>query len=299
VSTAPRARRFELVRRIKDVARDDNLSLLAAGVAFFMMLAIVPALVAVVSIYGLVAEPSEVEGQVGDLTEALPTEARDLIVTQLRDVVRTSSTGLGFAAVGGIAVALWSASSGMKQMIQAIDAVYHGNRRGFLKLRALSLLLALAGIVFFVVALFLITVLPSVLADTGLADVARYAVNVLRFAFVFGGMLFGLDVLYAIGASGDDRAWRWLTPGAIFAALAWVVTSALFSIYTANFGEYNETYGTLGAVVILLIWLYLTALMVLIGAEINAELERRRAPPTTPTSESPSRDRAPTARAGR
>ena len=188
----------------------------------------------------------------------------------------------------------------MKHMIQAISAVYNdGERHGYLKLRALSLLLALGGVAFFVGALFLLTVLPTVLADTRLAGTARLAVHVLRFTLVFGGMVFGVGVLYGVGASGDDRPWRWVTPGSIFAALAWVTASALFSIYTAYFSGYNETYGALGAVVILLIWLYLTALMVLLGAEVNAAIEDRRAPPTTPTAAPHRRDRAPRVRAGR
>lgn len=272
----------DILVRTKDEAKADNITLLAAGVAFFGMLSLVPAMIATVSIYGLIADPSDIERQVRDLTDALPEEAQALISQQLSDVVRSSSSGLSFAAIAGVAVALWSASSGMKNLVRAINVAYdEPPRDSFVKARGLALALALGAIVFAVVALGLVAIMPAALSDIGLGSVARTTMSILRWPLLFVAMILGLAVLYRVAPNRADSQWRWVSWGAIAATTCWVVASILFSIYTANFGNYNETYGSLGAVILLLLWLFLTALFVVLGAELNAEMEHQTARDTT------------------
>jgi membrane protein len=264
-SQRPAHGRSDLLLRVKEAARDDNLSLLAAGVAFFALLALVPALVALVSLYGLFADPADVQRQVEDTTRALPQEARALVVQQLESVVESSSTGLGLTALAGLALSLWSSSSAIKHLIEAINTAYDGSeQRGFVKLRGLSLLLALGAIAFFV------------LGDTG-----RTVLNLLRWPVLVAAMIVGLAIVYRVGANRDGAEWRWVSWGAVFATAGWLVASLLFSFYTSRFGSYNETYGSLGAVIVLMLWLFVTALLVLLGAELDAEMERRGAHETT------------------
>jgi membrane protein len=273
---------WDVAMRTKVEAKDDRVTLLSAGVAFYALLALVPALVALVSIYGLVADPSEVDEQVRDLLGAAPSEVREMISSQLSSITEEGSTGLGWAVVIGIVVALWSASSGVNNLIVAINAAYdEDDTRGFVKRRGLALLLTIGAIVFLVVAFAVIALLPSMLADTGVGDAGRLAAGVLRWVLLFAGMLVALAILYRYSPDRDEPRWSWVTPGAILATVLWLVGSALFAFYAANFGKYNETYGSLGAVVVVMLWLFLTALAVILGAELNAELERQTARDTT------------------
>jgi membrane protein len=278
----------DIAVRVKKEAKDDNLSLLAGGVAFFAMLSLVPALVAVVSLYGLFADPSDVERQARDFTKAMPAEARALVVQQLRHIVASSSTGLGLAAVAAIVIALWSASAAVQHLIEAVNVTYEEREgRGSIKVRGLSLLVALGAAVFLVAAIVLIAVVPAALAQTGVGTAARVVMNVVRWPLLFIGMVAALSIVYRFGPDRDDAKWRWVSWGAVFATVGWILASILFSVYAANFGKYNETYGSLGAVIVLMLWLYLTALLVLLGSEINAEMEHQTAKDTTVGPERP------------
>ena len=265
-----------MAKRVKAEAKDDDASLLAGGVAFFSLLALVPALVALVSIYGLFASESTVTDQVGKVLGAAPAEVRNLVNEQLHSIVNSSAGGVSLAAIIGIVVALWSASSGMNHLIGAINLAYEErDTRGFIKLRSMSLALTVGAIVFLVVAFGLIAVLPAALAKTGLGVAGRVAVGIIRWVLLLLGMLVALALLYRWAPDRQDAKWRWISPGALFATIGFIIVSLLFSLYTANFGRYNETYGTLGAIVVVMLWLYLTALMIILGAELNAELERQ------------------------
>jgi membrane protein len=267
---------LDVARRVKNEAKADNSSLLAGGVAFFALLALVPALVALVSIYGLVASADTVTRQVENALGAAPADVRNLVEQQLQSIVRSSGGGASLAAIAGILIALWSASSGMKHLVGAINLAYDEHEtRGFVKVRAISLGLTVGSIVFLVVAFGLIALVPSLLAKTGLGTAARVAVGVVRWVVLLVGMLIGLALLYRFAPDRAAPKWQWASPGAVFATVGFIITSLLFSLYTANFGRYNKTYGTLGAIVVVMLWLYLTALMIVLGAELNAELERQ------------------------
>jgi membrane protein len=286
----------DVLVRVKVEAKRDNVTLLAAGVAFFGLLALVPALVALVSVYGLVADPSRVDEQVEDVLGAAPSEVRDLVTSQLSSITDDAGGALGLAAAISLIVALWSASSGVKNLIAAINAAYDEDEtRGFVKLRSVSLAFTLGAIVFLVASFILIAVLPSVLADTGLGTAGRILAGVLRWVVLLVGMLMALAVLYRYGPDRDNPTWSWVSPGAIMATVLWLIGSALFAFYTANFGKYNETYGSLGAVVVVMLWLYISALAVILGAELNAELERQTARDTTKGAPQPMGRRGATA----
>lgn len=269
------------VRTAKE-AKADGVPLLAAGVAFFGLLALVPAISAAAGIYGLVADPATAGDRAAELLAAAPVEVRDLVTGQLESAAEAPEREAGIAAVAGIALALWSASSGMKHLLGAVNRAYDEEEtRGFLRLRAMSLLLTVGAVLFVGVTVVVIAAGPALLAGTSLDEPARIAVGILRWPVLAVAMAAALAVLYRWGADRDDPRWRWAAPGSVIATVAWLAGSALFSLYTANLGTYDETYGSLGAVVVVLLWLFLTAYVVVLGAEINAEAERQTTVDTT------------------
>ena len=200
------------------------------------------------------------------------------------------------ALVISVLLALWSASSGVQNLIAAVNAAYNEDEtRGFVKLKSVSLAFTVGAIVFLVGAFFLIAVLPALLADAGLGTAGRVVAGVLRWVVLLIGMLIALAMLYRYGPDRDEPTWSWVSPGAIVATGLWLAGSALFAFYTANFGKYNETYGSLGAVVVMMLWLYISALAVLLGAELNAELERQTVRDTTKGPPQPMGQRGATA----
>jgi membrane protein len=263
--------------RVKSRIKSHNLAVVAAGIAFWGLLAIPALLTAVLSIYGLFADPANVEGQIEDNLGSLPEEARSLIVSQLEAVAGADSGGLAVGAAIGILLALWTSSGAVAKLIATLNTIWGVEEdRKFLKLRGLALAITLGAIVFVTGSAFLLAVLPPILTEVGLADLGRWLINAGRFPALVAFMTGGLTTLYWIGPNRRSK-WRAATWGAFVATLLWVVVSGLFTIYTARFSSYNETYGSLGAVVILLMWLFLTAFMVLVGAEIDAAREERAA----------------------
>ena len=258
--------------------KQDNLTIVAAGVAFFAVLAIFPALAALISIYGLVADPAAVEQQVASLRGVLPAEAADLIGRQLSRIASGSSQTLGWSLALSVLLGLWSANKGMKGLIQGLNIAYgEEDRRSWFKRTAIQLGLTLGAIIAAIVAIGMVVALPAVLSFLGLGGGARIGVEVARWVLLAALVVVGLGVVYRIGpARGALRPRRWITPGAVVATVLWLIGSVLFSIYVANFGSYAKTYGALAAVVILLIWFYLTAFVILLGAELDGESEKTR-----------------------
>jgi membrane protein len=272
----------DIVARVKVEAKEDDVTLMAAGVAFYSLMALVPGLVALISIYGLVAKPSDVKDQITSTLSAAPREVRDLVTAQLESIVSSAGGGAVLGLIIGTILALWSASSGVGHLLDAVNRAYDEKEtRGFVKLKLISLALTIGAIVFIVIAFAVIALLPSLLAKTGLGTAGRVIIGLLRWVLLLAGMTVGVGVIYRYGPDRDAARWKWVSVGAIVAAVMWVAGSILFSIYTANFGKYNETYGSLGAVVVLLLWLLLTALAVIVGAEINCEVERQTAKDST------------------
>jgi membrane protein len=279
---------FEVTKRVKDEAKADNISLLSGGVAFFAVLAVVPLLVAVLALWGIFASPSDATRLIRDVASGLPDSALRLVTQQLRSIANRSNSGLGLTAIISLVIACWSASSGTKHLIEAVNVAYDEEEgRGFVKVRALALGLTLGAILFLLVAIALIAVVPSALSDAGVPDAVRVAIEIAIWPVLAVMMVFGLAVLYRLAPDRDDPKWRWASWGAVIATALWLVGSAAFALYASNFGSYDQTYGSLGGVVVLLLWLYITALVVVLGAEINAALETQTARDSTTGPEQP------------
>jgi membrane protein len=266
----------ELLSRVKARVSRDNLSIVAAGVGFYALLAVFPGLAALISIYGLAFDPQEVEGQLSGFGAMLPPQAMEVLLGQLREVARTAPGALGMAAIGGLLLTLWSAAAGIKTLMVALNVAYHQpERRGFLKFNAVALALTLASILAAVLAIATVVAIPALIKVLDLGSVLEGVLSLARWPVLALVVVLGLGVLYRYGPSREAVRGGWFNWGAVIATLLWLAGSALFSFYVSNFGKYNETYGSVGAIVVLLLWFLLTAYVILVGAEIDAVLERR------------------------
>ncbi|NHC14548.1 YihY/virulence factor BrkB family protein [Motilibacter deserti] len=282
----------QIVKRAWAETKEDNVSLMAAGVAFYAFLAIFPAAIAAVTIYGLVADPQQVTQQVNDLSSGMPEETKTLLTNQMTSIANGSSGALSIGLVISVLAALWSASGGMGNLIKAINIAYDEKEtRGFVKQKALALALTLGAILFIVVAVALIAVAPAVLDSLGLGSIATVAIQVGRWVGLVVAVMIALAVCYRYAPDRDNPKFSWASLGAVVAGVLWIVGSVAFSLYVSNFGSYGKTYGALAGVVILLLWLMLTSFIVLFGAEINAETERQTAKDTTQGPEKPMGER--------
>jgi membrane protein len=280
----------DIAKRTGKEVKADQVPLLAAGVAFYVLLALFPAIIAGVSIYGLVADPQTVRDQINQLAETLSPETAKLIGTQIQQVTSSAGGALGLATVIGILTALWSASSGMKALITGVNLAYDETEgRKFVKLRGLSILMTLGAMVLLGVALALIVGFPAV--PDSWPTVLVWAAAIVRFVLLAVLLMAGLAALYRYAPDRDKPKWGWASPGSMAATVLWVLASVGFSIYVNAFGNYNKTYGALAGVIILMFWLYLTAFVVLVGAELNAEMELQTAKDTTAGPEQPLGDR--------
>lgn len=273
---------WAVLKRVKNEISEDNLSMVAASVAFYVLLALFPALAAIVAIYGLVADPVQIEQQFQTMGQVLPGQAQQILQNQLRDLASQSGAALGLGAIFGILLSLWSASAGVKALMYAMNITYEEDeKRGFLGYYGTALLLTLSLVIGFILAVALVIALPALLGALDLPPLLRAGLGLLRWILLGGLVIFALAVLYRYGPSRDEPQWRWVSSGAVVATVLWLIASGLFSWYVANFGSYNETYGSVGAIVILLMWLWLSVFVVLLGSELNAELEHQTARDTT------------------
>lgn len=272
----------DVLLRVRDEMKDDRVSMVAASVAFYAMLAVFPALIALISLYGLVANPADVQAHMSSLASMLPADARSVVEEQLTSIVAQSRGGVGLGLAVSILGALWVASGGMRAVMEATNVAYDEQEsRGFVRLRLRALLLTLAAIVFVLVALFAAAVLPVIFDTVGLGDTLRSALAIARWPLLAMLAIVALSALYRYAPARDLPRWRWVSWGSVVATLLWLAATALFSLYVSRFGNYNETYGALGGVIILMLWLYITAFAVLLGAELNAELEHQTKRDTT------------------
>ncbi len=279
---------FAILKRVKAEVKDDNVPLLAAGVAFYAMLAIFPAIIALVTVYGMVADPAQVESQVGEFAKSLPSGADQLLTGQLKSVTSAGRQSLSIGLAVSLLAVLWTASGGVQGLVKGLNVVYDEREsRGFVKLRGLSLLLTLGAIVVAVIALALITVFPAVIDNLGLGRAGELAASIARWVVLALLVLAALAVVYRYAPDRANPRWRWVSWGAVVALVLWLLGSVGFSWYVDNFGKYNQTYGALAAVIILLLWLFLSAFAVLLGAEFDAEIERQTARDTTTGPERP------------
>lgn len=267
---------IETGREVKVSIRTDHISLSAAGVAFFGFLAAIPSLAAVVSVYGLIASPTDVEQRARRLFGSLPKEVRALLTRQLSRLVESGGGALSFSLAISIVAAVWSASSGMAHLLEALHLAYgEPEEAGFVARRLRALRFTVAAVAAAAASVWFVGLIANRVSGVGLASWVEWLGRAASFLTV--GLLFmaGLSVLYRHGPAGGDTRWKWLSPGAVIAILTWVVATFGFQIYASNFSSYNETYGSLAAVVLAMLWCWLSAFTILVGAEINAALERR------------------------
>lgn len=267
---------MQALRRVRGEIKQDNLSLVSAGAAFFAFLAIFPALAAVFGIYGLAMDPAQVEQQLSGLTTVLPPSAADLLRQQMERLAAGSSRTLGLGVLVALVLAVWSANRATKGLVQAMNVAYDAReRRGFLQLNAMTLGFTLVFVLGTVIVLALVALIPAFLGQVGLGQAAQQAIDVLRWPILAALVIVGLAALYRYGPARETQRWSWVSPGAVAATVLLLVASALFSLYVSTFGNYTATYGSLAAVAILMLWLFIGAYSVLLGAEINAEAERQ------------------------
>ncbi|MCJ2036980.1 YihY/virulence factor BrkB family protein [Methylobacterium sp. J-068] len=274
------------LRVFHDVS-ENNIVSVAAGVTFYVLLAIFPAVAALVSCYGLVADVATINEHLQNLQGVVPSGALDIIGEQVKRIAAKGDTTLGLTFFTGIVLSLWSANGGMKAVFSALNIVYEEREsRSFVWLNLRSLAFTAGALLFIILALVGIVVVPAAIAIVGLSAKAWY-IALLRWPVLLFAVLGGLALLYRYGPSRDAPRWRWVTWGSAIAAVAWVATSLGFSWYVANFGKYNETYGSLGAVIGFMTWIWISTTIVLIGAEINAEMEHQTEADTTRGPEQP------------
>ena len=278
---------IQIAKRGWGEAKSDNVPLLAAGVAFYAFLSIFPAIIAALLIYGLVSTPEDVTRQVESLGSAIPGPAAELLVDQGTTLAGQEPSSLGLGLVISVLLALWSASNGTGNLITAVNIAYDEEEtRGFVKRKALALMLTVGAIVFVVIAVALIAVLPPVLDALGLSGIAWLGVQVARWVILLGAVTAALAILYRLAPDRDAPKMKWASVGAAIATVLWIIVSIGFSLYTA-FGGYGSSYGSLAGVVVLLMWLWLTGYAILLGAEINAESEQQTVRDTTKGPEQP------------
>lgn len=265
----------EVALRVFHGMSENRITTISGGVTFFILLALFPGLAGLISLYGLFADSTTIAQHLNSLDGILPEGGMQILRDQLLQLTSQPPQKLGFATLASLAISLWSANGGIKAMFEGLNAVYEENeKRSFIKLNAISLALTLAALAFVIASLLTITVVPKILSFLDLPGISEI-VNYARWPVLLVVASLMIAVVYRFGPSREQPQWRWISPGSIFAAVIWIAASLLFSWYTAHFGSYNKTYGSLGAAVGFMTWIWISTVVILIGAKINAELEHQ------------------------
>ncbi|MCK1390134.1 YihY/virulence factor BrkB family protein [Bradyrhizobium sp. 1] len=261
---------------------DDRLLATAGGVVFFGLLAIFPAVTALVSFYGLFADPSTISSNLRTLALMLPAGTFQIVEDQVARVVSNGNTALGTAFLFGLGLAIWSANAGVKSIFDALNVAYEEReKRSFIKLNLISLTFTVGGIVALLVMVGAVVAFPLALDHLGIAPEAKLIVALARWPLLLVILLGALAILYRFAPSRDAPRWQWLSVGAMTAALLWIAGSSLLSWYLSAFANYNATYGSLGAAIGLMTWMWMSAIVIMFGAELNSEIERQTLHDTT------------------
>ena len=282
----------DIAIRVKDQWGDDHVGIASAAVAFYSFLALVPALAALVSILGLVAQGDDPRQVITDLFGALPGNVQELLTTQLTEISDQSSGALSFGLVIGVILSIWSASGAIGQLINTINIAYDEDEtRSWFARKGVSLLLTLGAVVYVAVVVFSVTALPTIIETSALGVGTRRLLGILIWPGLALSFLLALALLYRFAPDRSPARWRWVSVGSVFALVGWFTVTLAFRLYVTYVGSYNETYGSLAGAVVALLWLWLTAIVVLLGAEINAEIEHQTAHDTTIGGDQPMGER--------
>lgn len=274
---------MDIAWRVLAGFQNDRVMLVAAGVTFYALLALFPAIAAVVSLYGVFTDATTITNHLGLLSGFIPVGAVEVIGAQVKLLTAQGQSTLGFTFIGTLALSLWSANAATKAIFDALNIIYkEREKRSFIQLTLRSLVFTLGAVVLVLLAIGGVVVVPVALKVFGFSDgTTASLLTLLRWPFLFVAILFALACLYRFGPSRERPQWRWVTWGSAIAAGIWIGGSLLLSWYVANFGSYNATYGSLGAIIGLLVWMWLSTIIVLAGAEINAEIEHQTARDST------------------
>jgi len=272
----------DILWRTYERTDEDRLLATAGGVVFFGLLAVFPAITALVSCYGLFANPSTIGDNLQTLALMLPEGSFQIVQDQIARVLMKGNTALGATFLFGLALAIWSANAGVKAVIDALNVVYEEReKRSFIRLNLLSLAFTTGGIAALLLMVSAVVALPLALDHLGLAPESQIIVSLARWPLLLVILVTALGLLYRFGPSRRPARWEWLSVGTLAAALLWIVGSSLLSWYLSNFANYNATYGSLGAAIGLMMWMWMSAIIVLCGAELNSEIEHQTALDTT------------------
>ncbi len=278
----------DTLMRVKNEVGEDRLSMIAAAMSYYALLAFVPALTSVVLIYAWINDPSAISNQINSMSRFLPAEAQTILKDQLTSLSSKASSALGLSAIGSLLFSLWSASKASTAVMDAMNIIYdEKEKRSFIRRTGMAIWMTLFGAILSIVALLVVVGIPPVLANfhfpamfESLAAGVGWIVLLLIFSFY-------LSFAYRFGPCREKAKWSWVSRGSIIASVLWAATSLLFSWYAAKFGNFNKTYGSLGAVIVLMTWFYISSFIILLGGEINSELEHQTKKDTTTGSPKP------------
>lgn len=273
---------WDILKRTASQFSEDRIMSEAAGVTFYTLLALFPALAALISIYGLFADPAVIGQQIESMAGLLPGGGMQILEEEAKRIASNSNSTLGLSLVIGLAVSLWSANQAMKALVEALNVVYDQKEgRSFFRYLAVTMAFTVGGILFIVVAVAAVVAVPVILNFIGLGGMATVLLRYARWPLLLVVVALFLALVYRFGPHRQQAKWRWVTWGSAFASIAWLIMSLGFSWYVANFGSYNKTYGSLGAIVGFMTWIWLSATVILTGAELDAEMEHQTAKDTT------------------
>lgn len=272
ITSAPVRHVWGLYRRVQE----NYIGLVAAGVAFYFFMGAFPALAALISLYGLFSDPKFITEQLEGFSHFLPPDSFDILVGQARAIAGSSGAALSLGLVFGIILTIYSATKGVKALIKGFNIAYERKEaRNIVTLNATAFFLTFVLMVYFLMSLVLVALMPAFFQLIHLPDIVMASALSLRWPVLFCLAVMGLEILYYFGPSLKRPKWQWMSWGSFIATILWLACSSFFSLFVSNFGNYNETYGSLGAVAVLLLWFWLSAMMILFGAEINAAIHRR------------------------
>lgn len=278
--------------RVKDQLIKDHIPIVSAGIGFFFFLAIFPAIAATLSIYGLLMNPAEVSQQMNQLADVLPGQAHQIISDILERQSEKSGTSLGWSLVLSILFSLWTANIGTRAVFQGLNITYNQkDKRGFIKTSGVTLLFTIGGIIIGFLAIAIVVAFPALIDRIGLPSNLEIMIQLLRWPILALIFMLSLSVVYKVAPYRTSPKFRWSSWGAVVATLLWLIGSLLFNLYVSNFSTFDSTYGSFAAVIILMLWFFLTAFIILLGAEINAEMEHQTSKDTTTGKDKPMGER--------
>lgn len=268
--------------RVLKQIKSDHVQIVSAGVAFYFFMALFPTIIAAMSIYGLILDPANIQDHISALSRVLPGEASGMIEGFIKPIISKPSVHLSWSLFLSILISLWSANQGTKALFEGINIAYNEkDTRGFFRKTGLTLLFTIGGLVIGFLSILIVIFFPALIEHIHLGSVVESLLGWSRWLILAGLIILALGVIYKVAPNRDDPELRWISWGSVIATNFWIMSSLLFSWYVKNFGSYGEMYGSLAAVVIMLLWLFLTAFIILLGAEINSEMEHQTRKDTT------------------